>query len=112
MQSALYRRFGEGYEVAFTDAQKFLASPKDTKTELKAPKYPASSDELKAAGYEYDNDSACRGCQAPIEWWITPGGKKIPMSVIKPGDPLKTSAEVRQPHFVDCPEAANFRVRK
>ena len=34
-------------------------------------KYPVTSDELKAEGYEYDNDGTCRGCQAQIEWWIT-----------------------------------------
>jgi len=72
-------------------------------------KFPASSDELKAAGYEYDNDAVCRGCQAAIEWWITPNGKKMPMSVAKAGPVLKTSAEVRIPHWSDCPNAQDFR---
>ena len=110
MQDALYKRFGEGYEAAFTDAQKYLEHPSEVPA---APavkvKYPATSDELKRAGFEYTNDGVCRSCGAAIEWYVTPGGKKIPMSVIKPGDPLKTSAEFRQPHFADCPEASNFR---
>jgi len=40
-------------------------------------KFPATSNELRAAGYEYDNDANCRGCGARIEWWITPNGKKM-----------------------------------
>lgn len=72
-------------------------------------KFPASADELKAAGYEYDNDSACRGCQAPIEWWITPAGKKMPMTVKATGTLLKASGDVRVPHWSDCPNAKDFR---
>ena len=72
-------------------------------------KFPNTSDTLKAAGYEYDNDSTCRGCGEPIEWWITPRGKKLPMTVKKAGDPLKTSAEIREPHWATCPNAKEFR---
>ena len=73
-------------------------------------KYPATSDELKAAGFEYVNDGVCRGCGAPIEWFITPGGKRIPMDVRKKeADLLMSSAEVREPHFISCPEADSFR---
>lgn len=72
-------------------------------------KFPATSDELKTAGYEYDNDSSCRGCQAPIEWWITPNGKKMPMTVKKAGNVLFESAEVRIPHWSDCPNAKDFK---
>lgn len=73
-------------------------------------KFPASSDELKAAGYEYDNDAACRGCGEPIEWWITPNSKKMPLVVQKKSaDLLHASAEVRNPHWADCPNAKDFR---
>jgi hypothetical protein len=72
-------------------------------------KFPASSDELKKAGYEYDNDSAYRGCHAPIEWWITPNGKKMPFTVKRAGDLLKVTDEVRMPHWSDCPNAQDFR---
>lgn len=72
-------------------------------------KWPATSDELKKAGYVYDTDGVCRGCQSPIEWWITPAGKKMPISVQKAGDVLFNSAEVRVSHFANCPEAKTFR---
>ncbi len=72
-------------------------------------KFPATSDELKNAGYEYDNDSTCRGCQAPIEWWITPSGKKMPMSVKKTATIQHATADIREPHFANCPNAADFR---
>jgi len=110
MQAALYKRFGSGYEAAFADAQKYLANPTGRATQKPpAIKFPATSDQLKAAGYEYDSDSTCRGCGAFMEFWITPNGKKMPISIVKVGDPLKTSAELRQPHFSDCPEAKSFR---
>jgi hypothetical protein len=80
---------------------------------------PLTSDELKAAGYEYVNDGTCRGCGAAIEWWITPGGKRMPMSVIKATDRtttineamLKRGTDHRQSHFADCPDAVKFRRR-
>jgi len=72
-------------------------------------KFPAKSDELKAAGYEYDNDSKCRGCGARIEWWITPKGKKMPMTVTPTSTVQQSKADVRQPHWADCPNAGDFR---
>lgn len=72
-------------------------------------KFPATSDELKNNGWEYDNDSTCRGCQAPIEWWISPKRKKMPMSVVKTATIHQASLEMRQPHFADCPNASDFR---
>ena len=72
-------------------------------------KWPATSDEMKAAGYEYDNDSTCRGCEAPIEWWITPAGKKMPITVKKAGNVLLFSGEVREPHWASCPNAKDFK---
>jgi hypothetical protein len=72
-------------------------------------KWPATSDELKAAGYEYDNDSNCPGCGAPVEWWITPNGKKMPLTVTKTATIHHATADVRQPHFSDCPNAKDFR---
>lgn len=79
---------------------------------------PMTSDQLKAAGYEYDNDGTCRACGAAIEWWITPAGKKMPMTVLRASDRsssikeiMKDSGDLRQSHFVDCPEADKFRRR-
>lgn len=73
-------------------------------------KYPTDSNTLKSAGFVYDNDAACRGCGVNIEWWITPGGKKIPMSTVIVGSlATKDRAEMLQPHFTDCPNAGDFR---
>jgi hypothetical protein len=78
--------------------------------------WPITSDELKRLGYQYDNDGACKACQAPLEWWITPGGAKMPMSIIKSSDRntgiaamMKDPGDKRQPHFIDCPDAKKFR---
>jgi hypothetical protein len=72
-------------------------------------KFPATADELRASGYDYDNDSFCRGCHAPIEWWITPNGKKMPMIVESTATILKASGDVRKPHWADCPNAKDFK---
>ena len=73
-------------------------------------KYPTNSNALKNAGFMYDNDALCRGCGAKIEWWITPGGKKIPMSAVIVGTLAGGDrAEMLQPHFTDCPNVSDFR---
>jgi hypothetical protein len=75
-------------------------------------KFPADASELRAAGYEYDGDGRCRACGEALEWWITPKGKKMPLSRVKVGDQLKQNVEKLQPHFADCPEADAFRRAK
>jgi hypothetical protein len=79
---------------------------------------PLTSDQLKAAGYEYSNDGTCRGCGAPVEWWLTPAGKRMPMTVLTSADRnstisgmLKDPGDKRQSHFADCPDAVKFRRR-
>jgi hypothetical protein len=72
-------------------------------------KFPATSDQLKAEGYVYDNDANCRGCGEPIEWWITPKGKKMPMTVKKTATILHATADVREPHWASCPKSGDFR---
>jgi len=65
--------------------------------------FPKTLDELKSAGYKYDNDATCRGCGDPIEWWITPNGKPIPMnSMDKGSDPAMA-------HWATCSERDCFR---
>jgi len=71
--------------------------------------FPATSDELKKGGYEYDNDANCRGCGESIEWWITPKGKKMPMTVRKTATVQHATADMRTPHFADCPNVKDFR---
>jgi hypothetical protein len=70
---------------------------------------PNTTNELKAMGYEYDNDSTCRGCGEPIEWWITPKGKKMPMTVKKTATITNASDDIREPHWTSCPKADSFR---
>jgi len=53
---------------------------------------------LKARGYSYDNTGQCRYCKRTIEWWITPRGKKMPVSVTIE----KNSQQTRKAHFDDC----------
>ena len=74
---------------------------------------PQTKQGLEDAGYVFDGESTCRGCGVPIEWWITPNDKKMPMivkevkkssGVFAPGVAL-----IRVPHWSDCPEATSFR---
>lgn len=57
--------------------------------------FPTTIEELKAAGYKFEN------CGERIEWWITPRGKKMPMSVDESGN--------CESHFSNCPNAKDFR---
>jgi hypothetical protein len=80
-------------------------------------KFPAKREELEKAGYVYDNDSHCRGCDSPIEWWITPLGAKMPISVVQVKDTTRTfpqpvQYEVRTPHHAVCPAVEQFRKKK
>jgi hypothetical protein len=74
---------------------------------------PQNREDLMAMGYVFDNEAKCRGCGAPIEWWITPKGKKMPMSVkeVKDGEGFfaKVTGWVRLPHWSDCEAADQFR---
>lgn len=72
-------------------------------------KFPATSQGLKDGGYVYDNDANCRGCGEPIVWYITPKGKKMPMSVKNESTLLHGALDTYEPHFATCPNAANFR---
>lgn len=82
---------------------------------------PEKLEDLKAMGYVFDNEGTCRGCGEPIEWFITPRGKKMPMSVIPldaKGEPIigasvvPVKEYVRRPHWSNCPNAADFRRSK
>jgi hypothetical protein len=69
---------------------------------------PTKREDLMAMGYVFDNEATCRDCHAPIEWWITPKGKKMPMRVVEVKDETKVFPQPvlrydRVPHFVDCP---------
>lgn len=59
--------------------------------------FPKTEEELEAAGYKFLNAARCRGCNASIEWWETPNGKKMPMN------------DDYEPHWATCPSAPDFR---
>lgn len=65
--------------------------------------FPKTEDELTAAGYAVEQETArCRKCQAPIRWYRTPKDRLIPMDL--PDD----TGEVKA-HFTTCPFADEFR---
>lgn len=63
--------------------------------------FPKILEELVQQGYKFENDSHCTGCNASIEWWTTPRGKKMPLDVDEAGNVVS--------HFVTCPKAKDFR---
>jgi hypothetical protein len=65
--------------------------------------FPRTLDELKAAGYRFDNEATCRGCGDDLEWWISPTGKKIPINPMSAGTSLATA------HWATCSESDSFR---
>lgn len=65
--------------------------------------FPKDRDALIAAGYKFSNHAKCRGCEAEVEWYETPRGKKMPFDLMPEGNsPAAT-------HFTTCPEADTFR---
>jgi len=65
--------------------------------------FPQTFDEMKARGYQFDNDAIFRGCGDDIEWWITPTGKKIPMN------PMTSGSSQAVAHWATCTEQDTFR---
>jgi hypothetical protein len=66
--------------------------------------WPYHSDtELRAASYRFDRTETCKGpnCRQEIEFWWTPGGKRIPLD---PG--------TMEPHFATCVDVDRFRREK
>ncbi len=60
--------------------------------------FPKTDTDLAAQGYEFKNKGHCRGCNADIEWWLTPKGRHIPLD-----------AGTLEPHWSTCPKAKDFR---
>lgn len=60
--------------------------------------FPKTLEEMTAQGYKHEGTANCRACNAPLEWWLTPKGKKIPM------DHGTATA-----HWSTCPNAQDFR---
>jgi hypothetical protein len=71
---------------------------------------PDNRDDLEKLGYKYTGSSACRGCGADMQWFLTPRGKKMPLSAI-PGTEDDDSQKL-QVHWEVCPEKDKFRSGK
>jgi len=63
--------------------------------------FPTTIDEMRTAGYVFDNEATCRGYGARIEWWKTPREKNMPMDVDADGN--------CEPHWGTCPKAKDFK---
>lgn len=69
-----------------------------------ADNYPRTREGLEKIGFSRLTKSAvCRACDAPIEWWKTRNGKKIPMTVNVHG-----TAEELVMHLDLCPGRRQF----
>jgi len=66
------------------------------------PTFPEGKAALLRAGFRFHEPGRCRGthCQADIEWYWTPKGKRMPFN------PDGT------PHHTTCHDAAQFRTKK
>lgn len=73
---------------------------------------PETRKELEAKGYEFLEDGTCRGCGELIEWFLTPNGKRMPVSRKIVGSLAEGNRrEILESHFASCPDADRFRKR-
>ena len=70
--------------------------------------WPATADELTAAGWRNRGSGRCASCGRPITWALTPAGRWAPLELIEDPD-----GEVRryQSHFATCVDAVTHRRR-
>lgn len=68
--------------------------------------FPVTRDGMKSAGYEFSDLGRCRGCDASIEWWIAPSGRKMPVN------PMPNAESPAISHFASCLKADSFRKGK
>lgn len=87
--------------------------------------WPATPDELSAAGYRGQRWATCT-CGARILWAFTPQGKRMPMELApapdgQPGVAMRVVtvdgdqaqlAPLFQTHFASCPDAGRHRRRR
>jgi hypothetical protein len=72
------------------------------------PEWPKSSEQLTEAGYRYTHASNCKGCGKRMVWVKTPKGKSMPL-VCVPMVLVNIEQNFWQPHFIDCPQAKQFK---
>lgn len=68
--------------------------------------FPKNSTELKFRGYTKSGNTHCQACGAPIEFWVTPTGKRIPINAMPE---LLTPAIA---HWSTCTDPNRFRKAK
>jgi len=68
--------------------------------------FPATCEAMIKAGYRRSNYSRCKGCNAPIEWWITPTNSRITM------EPMPHPHSTATSHWATCPHEKDFRRKK
>lgn len=61
--------------------------------------FPATKAEAIRRGYKLSGCAKCKGCGVPLEWYVTPGGRWMPIS-----DP-----STFKPHWEECPNQAELR---
>lgn len=65
---------------------------------------PSNIHEMLRAGYKRLGDSTCKGCKAPIAWFLTNLKKKLPVNL-----PIGNNYERVTPHWQTCPKAEDFK---
>jgi hypothetical protein len=65
--------------------------------------FPETRELMQEAGYKRLYYTRCRGCRGPMEWWVTPNQKRIPMN------PMAWPHSPAVSHFATCPKADDFR---
>jgi hypothetical protein len=69
--------------------------------------FPATTADLKAAGWRPQYSRDCRLCHTPLEFWITNKGKPMPIESV-----LRDGAWVLISHWESCVFADKFRKAK
>ena len=66
-------------------------------------KWPATGEELRAAGYRSQGWARCKSCGEPIIWALTPYGRTMPIERVPDVD---DGVQRFQAHFANCVDAA------
>lgn len=70
-------------------------------------KLPATREELNRAGWRHSVSRDCKLCHSPLEFWITPNGKLMPLDPILDGNKWLLAS-----HWATCVFADSFRAKK
>lgn len=76
-------------------------------SKLKSSMWPATAEELSAAGWVDQHKQKWCTCGAVLFWFLTPQRRWIPLEVVNQGDPPGY-----RPHHANCRDVKNFRTAK